>query len=191
MNVHPFSSESVLLRAFEQSDVDHLHEILNHEDLTGRRYVPWRFPPDVPLSITQVGEIIQHWSDEKKGFHLAILSQSIHKIIGHTSASWGWDPHSPDVSVVIDPPHQRKGLGSETLKLVVNYLVRRTPAHNISTWISEWNQEGRDFTSAMGFRDSGRMRRVEIYGGKTFDLILMDILRPEWIKMSGGDEHGA
>lgn len=191
MNSNLFNSESILLRAFEQSDVEHLHRIINHVDLTGKRYIPWRFSADVPLSTEQVGEIIQQWNEEKSGFHLAIISTTNHKIIGHTSASWGWDPHSPDVSVVIDPPHQRQGLGSGAIKLVINYLIKNTPAHNISTWVAEWNHAGHRFATKIGFQDAGRMRRAGVYNGQSYDVILMDILRPEWIRKHGVDEYGA
>ena len=183
----PFQGATVVLRPFEPDDVPALQTILNHPDLTGRRYIPWKFPDVAPLSRKQVEGIVQKWGEEAKEYHLAVLRRESGELIGHCECDWGWDPHCPSVSVVIAPEHQRQGFGSEVLDLLLRYLFENTPAHNISLWMDDWNEAARRFAARHGFSEIGGMRRVGMREGRYFDLVIADILRPEW----GGEKNGA
>jgi len=73
MQITPtFSSVLVELRPFKSDDLPALSAYLNHPDLTGRRYIPWDFPNDVPLSEQQVEGVLKKWGEKKKGFVLAV-----------------------------------------------------------------------------------------------------------------------
>jgi RimJ/RimL family protein N-acetyltransferase len=74
------------------------------------------------------------------------------------------------------------------LQTLVTYLFKNTPAHNINGWMAEWNCSARGFAQAHGFKESGRWRRDGIRNGKTYDGILVDILRPEWAERIGSGE---
>jgi len=190
----PFQGEQISLRAFESEDVAALHAYLNHPELTGRRYIPWGFQGDLPLSKKQVESIYNKWSEEKDGVHLAVLLRGTLEMIGHAECDWGWDPLCPQVSVVIDPTHQRNGYGSEVLETLLAYLFKNTPAHNINGWMAEWNHAARQFAQIHGFKESGRWRRDGIRDGKIYDGILVDIIRPEWVERvgpGGGEDHAA
>ncbi len=175
-----FRNETIALRAFEPEDVPALQAYLNHPDLVGRRYIPWAFPEIFPLSRKQVEGVYNRWAEEENETHLAVVSRQSQELIGHAEADWGWDPHCPSVSLVIAPDHQRQGYGSAVINLLLRYLYETTPAHNVSCWVTDWNEPGRRFLRVHGFRESGRMRRAGIRQGRYFDVIIMDILRPEW-----------
>lgn len=190
----PFQGEQISLKAFEPEDISSLHTYLNHPELAGRRYIPWGFQGEFPLSKKQVESVYDKWSEEKKGVHLAVLLRGTLEMIGHAECDWGWDPHCPQVAVVINPAHHRKGYGSEVLQTLVTYLFKNTPAHNITGWMADWNRSARGFAQAHGFKESGHWRRDGIRNGKIYDGILVDILRPEWaerIGLGGGVEDAA
>lgn len=194
MAYFPFQGEQIRLRAFEPEDIPALHTTLNHPELAGRRYIPWGFPGDFPLSKQQVEAIYKKWSEEQKGIHLAVVLRGALELVGHAECNWGWDPHCPQIAVVIDPAHQGKGYGSEVLRTLVDYLFKNTPAHNISAWMAEWNQSAQRFAAAHGFKECGRWRRDGIRDGKIYDGILVDILRPElveWVDARGEVEDAA
>jgi RimJ/RimL family protein N-acetyltransferase len=189
----PFVGETVSLRPFEPDDVKALQEYLNHPDLMGRRHVPWGLPEFLPLIEPQVHSILERWAAEERSVVLAIdahiqkqawglsgESSQVSVLVGHAEFSWGWDPHAPSVSVVIDPEHQRKGYGSEALFLLLQHLFAFTPAHNVSCWIADWNEAALGFAAANGFQSAGHMRRAGLYEGRAFDLVITDILRPEF-----------
>lgn len=175
-----FKAQDIYLRAFEPEDLTALHTYLNHPGLSGRRYIPWRFSDDLPLSHEHVQAIYEKWSEEEDGVHMAVVQGESGELIGHAEMDWGWDPHTPSVSIVIAPVQQRKGYGSQVMRLLLRYLFNSMPAHNISCWVAEWNQEARAFLKRHGFRESARMRRVGIRQGVYFDLVVADLLRPEW-----------
>ena len=187
MQITPtFSSVLVELRPFKSDDLPALSAYLNHPDLTGKRYIPWDFPNDVPLSEQQVEGVLKKWGEKKKGFVLAVVLQESGSLIGHAEADWGWDPHSPGVSLAIAPPHQRQGYGSDVVKIILEYLFMHTPAHNISNWIAGWNKPAINFAIKNGFQECGEVRRDGIRNGEYFNSVVVDILRPEWKKKSGG-----
>lgn len=175
-----FHGSAVHLRRFESEDAPALYAYLTHPDLIGRRYIPWQFSWDVPLSRGQVEGIIQKWTDVEKELPLAVVHNETDAIVGHAGASWRWDPHSPDIYLAIDPAHWRKGYGSDALNLLFAYLFESTIAHNVSGSFGEWNGEARAFAAYHGFTEAGRFRRAGMRDGATYDEILVDILRPEW-----------
>lgn len=184
-----FQTERTYLRPFEPADLSALQTYLNHPELAGRRYIPWGFSEDLPLSAKQVEGIYNKWCEGENEFHLAVVSQDKQEVIGHTELDWGWDPHCPFVAVLIAPSHQRQGYGSEVLSLLMRHLFENTPAHNVHSWMADWNQAARRFAKEHGFLESGCSRHEGLRQGKYFDAILVDILRPEWQASQGGKRH--
>jgi [ribosomal protein S5]-alanine N-acetyltransferase len=186
-----FQTPRLYLRPFEPEDGTALAPFLNHPDLAGRRYLPWDFPGDLPLSRKQVDSLLSKWSEGNKEFHLAILLRETQELVGHAVCDWGWDPHSPFLALVIAPDWQRRGYGSEVIRCLLRYLYGATPAHSISTWVAGWNEPALCFAREMGFHESGRSRCEGIRAGVVYDEILFDLLRPEWQEIEGGVVHGA
>ncbi|MEW6716399.1 MAG: GNAT family protein [Chloroflexota bacterium] len=175
-----FQSKRIFLRAFEKDDLPALHEYLNHAEIIGRRYIPWEISDVLPLSTSDIEKVIAKWAEGEKQANLAIIERTQGELIGHACFSWSWDPHCPDLSLVIAPKYQRKGYGSETLKLILDYLFQNTLAHNVSGWIADWNMPARQFVQKHGFKEVGTIRRDGIRNGKYYNLIQVDILKPEW-----------
>ncbi|MFX0183803.1 MAG: GNAT family N-acetyltransferase [Candidatus Hodarchaeota archaeon] len=186
-----FQGEKIKFRALESEDIPKLCEYLNHPFLLGRRYIPWDFSDLYPLSKKTVEAIYQKWSEMKKGFNLAVTLKETNEFIGYVQSEWEWDTHCPSLAVLIFPPHQRKGHGSEALTLLLDYLYGYTPAHNVNCWIADWNNEGRIFAQKHGFSESGRIRRAGIRQGKYYGIVLMDIIRDEWKNKVGGKKNGS
>jgi RimJ/RimL family protein N-acetyltransferase len=175
-----FQTENLELRPFEPDDSQALQAYLNHPELSGRRYLPRGFPNEIPLSFRQVEELIKQWGEGTSEAHLAVILSDTGELIGHTDIEWEWDPQTPWVTVVIAPPYQRQGYGSQTLHQIMSFLFESTVAHNVSGWMADWNRASRAFAKKHGFQESGRSRREGIRKGKYYDAILVDILRPEW-----------
>lgn len=186
-----FQGGSVYLRPFEEEDISGLYEYINHPDLEGRRYIPWDFPAVVPLSRDQVAALYKKWKEAKKELHLAVVSRDSQELLGHATCSWGWDPHTPDLELAIDPKHQRKRIGSEVLHLLLRYLFENQPAHVVTAWAADWNDPARTFLQRSGFQDAGRMRRIGMRRGSFFDILIFDILRSEWEQRAERSLHAA
>lgn len=175
-----FHDESIEIRPFEDEDARALQSLLNHPDLTGKRYIPDEFPGEIPLSTKQVAAILEKWGGAEREAHLAIILSESQELIGHAEMEWNWDPRAPWVSVVISRDFQRRGYGSKVLQIMLRYLFSSTQAHNISGWMADWNQAALLFAEEHGFQDAGRSRREGIREGAFYDGIIVDLLRPEW-----------
>jgi len=176
----PFIGSNLELRAFEPDDITALHDYLNHPVLAGRRYIPWDAWNEIPLSRKRTEDIYHEWAEDNRRAHFALVHRQTLKLVGHAELDWGWDPLSPSVSIVVAPSEQRKGHGSEVLRLLLAYLFEHTRAHNVSGWMADWNQPARAFALRHGFQEAGAMRRTGFRLGKFFDTIAADLLRPEW-----------
>lgn len=182
-----FETEHLILRPFEHADLQALQEHLNHPELAGRRYIPWQFPEDLPLTDKQIEGIFDRWIVEERALHLAVRLREGQALIGHAELEWDWDPHCPYLALVIAPPYQRQGYGSEALYCLMRYLFENTLAHNVTGWVADWNQPALDFAQKHGFQLCGRSRREGMRMGAYYDGILFDILRPEWrARQAGG-----
>jgi len=191
LDLNYFQGQHVFLKPFELADANRLQGMINHAELAGRRYLPEGFSEWALLSLSQVEAALNCWAEEKNGLHLAVLSDENAELVGYAACSWHWDVHCPEVSLVISPLRQNQGIGSETLNLILRYLFETMPAHNVSLWMADWNKPARRFAAKNGFRESGCMRREGLHEGKYFDLILADILRPEWKTQKGEVSHAA
>ncbi len=188
--MNPFAGKRVELRLFDPQDLDSVRAYLNQPDLAGRRYLPRKFPPDLPLTEKMAADLIEKWGELDRQIHLAVVTRENGAIVGHAGAFWGWDPLCPEVQVVIDPESQRRGLGRETLRLLVDWIFNSLPANSISAEAADWNQAGSDFLLRQGFQPAGRDRRRGIHRGEFYDLIGFDLLRSEW-QQTLGHSHGA
>ena len=52
-----FTAERVFLRPFHENDQASVQRYMNDPALAGRRYAPWGFPKDLPLSTAQIEQI--------------------------------------------------------------------------------------------------------------------------------------
>ena len=179
-----FETEQLVLQAFAPEHLADFHAYLNHPDLAGLRYIPGKFPGDLPLSKSQAEDILKTWSQAEKQFHLAIILREKNTLIGHVNAFWRWDTHCPNSDLVIAPDYQRQGYGSQVLTLVLDYFFNNTPAHNIASGTPGWNRPALDFAARHGFTRTGGFRRVGRRDDVSYDWLGMDILRPEWLARS-------
>lgn len=188
----PFTARDgrIALRAFEPRDVQALVAYLNDPALEGRRYLPDGFPDLAPLS-TQHGEgLLDHWHKESRVWTLAIVETESGALVGHARADWEWDPHCPTASVVVAPPHQRRGFGSAALALALGFLFEEIPAHVVSTWAASWNEPALAFALRNGFHEAGRRPRSRFHAGEFYADVAFDLLHSEWEARKGA-RHGA
>jgi RimJ/RimL family protein N-acetyltransferase len=181
-----FSTERLEFKPFAEDHLPALQSCLNHPELAGRRFLPRGFSEELPLSKTQVENLLKKWGEKQDGFVYAVILQENQELIGYVQADWGWDPISPGISIVISPEQQRCGYGSEALNLMLHYLYSYTVAHNVSGWMGDWNQPARAFATKHGFHEVGHEHYSGVRDGAYYGYITVDILRPEWQALKGG-----
>ena len=79
-----------------------------------------------------------------------------------------------------NPKHQRKGYGTEALKLILDYGFSFLNLRNISLNVFEYNKPAYNLYKKIGFKEAGRLRKAVEIMGKTYDVIIMDMLKEEF-----------
>lgn len=190
MRAARFGTEHFVLRPLEETDIDAMAAYLNEPEMIGRRYTPWGIRDIAPLSRKQVKGILEKWESEKKGFTLGIELRETGELVGHAECNWHWDAHCPGIGIAVSPRHQRAGIASEAVRLLLTHLFEDTPARNVSGWVMSWNEAGLAFAKASGFTASGRVPRSGIRDGAYCEAVMVDLLKPEWLATKG-ESNGA
>ena len=79
-----------------------------------------------------------------------------------------------------NPKYQRKGYGTEALKLILDYGFSFLNLRNISLSVFEYNEPAYNLYKKVGFKEVGRLRKTLEIMGKTYDVIILDMLNEEF-----------
>jgi len=73
-----------------------------------------------------------------------------------------------------------KGYGSEAVRLICDYGFTFLELHTIYLWHFGFNERGHRAYLKAGFKVAGRLRGGDVFDGKRYDDILMDITREDF-----------
>ena len=86
-----------------------------------------------------------------------------------------------DLSIIIpDPKMQRKGYGSEAIRIMLDLAFRRYEMNRVSIGVVALNTNALAFYKKIGFKEEGIQEQGYYYEGKFSDFVMMRILRQEW-----------
>lgn len=86
-----------------------------------------------------------------------------------------------DLSIIIpDPKMQRKGYGSEAIKIILNLAFNQYEMNRVSIGVVALNTNALSFYKKIGFKQEGLQEQGYYYEGKYSDFVMMRILRSEW-----------
>jgi len=72
-----------------------------------------------------------------------------------------------------------QGYGSEAVRLMADYGLTFMGLHTIYLWHVAYNQRGHRAYLKAGFKVAGRLRGADLFNGRRYDRILMDITRED------------
>jgi diamine N-acetyltransferase len=75
---------------------------------------------------------------------------------------------------------RRKGYGTETTRLMLDYAFTALGLRNVALTVAEWNVAGQRAYAKAGFREYGRRRQCWPMGGRWWDEVHMDALATEF-----------
>jgi RimJ/RimL family protein N-acetyltransferase len=172
----------VILRAIERDDLPRLWEIRNDEAVEVMGY-----GPPIPRSMASMEAWIDKRREESDSHIFAIEVGGA--MVGTCNLR------------DIDPVHRRaelgislareaigKGYGSDSIRVLLDLAFTHLNLHKVSLDTLASNEPGLRAYLACGFVETGRMRQHEWFEGRWDDLILMDILREDWLRSRGDRE---
>lgn len=162
--------EKVILSPLEEDDLYSIQKILNSPDV--RKNLAERFPRN-RLMLKDLITL----NKEKKGVFLKIVEKESFKIAGIISLSdFNWPNRRAMLSIALGKDFQRKGYGTESTKMLVDYGFKNLQLHKISLEVYEFNKEAIKMYERLGFVKEGHYRKHSFKDGKYVDLIFMSLL---------------
>ena len=79
-----------------------------------------------------------------------------------------------------DEEHRNKGIGAETLRLLLDYGFNYLNLNNIHLGVMAFNERAIACYKKVGFKEYGRRREAYFLNGKYYDHVFMDILAREF-----------
>lgn len=83
--------------------------------------------------------------------------------------------------VIGNPTFRGRGLGRLCTQAVVNYGFQQLNLNRISLEVLAINERAANLYHSMGFRDEGRLRQAQYRNGQHLDILLMALLREEYL----------
>ncbi|MBK8022573.1 MAG: GNAT family N-acetyltransferase [Chloroflexi bacterium] len=170
----------VRLRAVEIADWEFYYQLNQMTTDLDRR--------DYEIVFPQSKEAIRAWAEEQskaKGdrdeFRFQIEALSSGASVGSLNT------HTADHRVgsfmyglSIAPDHQRKGYGSEAIRLVMRYFFQEKRYQKVSAEVYSFNEPSIRLHDHLGFTLEGRLRRMVYTGGQFYDALIYGMLREEF-----------
>ncbi|CAI6085914.1 GNAT family N-acetyltransferase [Cohnella sp. JJ-181] len=76
--------------------------------------------------------------------------------------------------------HRNRGYGTEAVRLILRYAFHELNLNRVGLDVIEYNAGGIRAYEKAGFRHEGRVREAVCRDGRTYDRLMMGILRSEW-----------
>ena len=111
----------------------------------------------------------------------SIRDNSTNKIIGNCSIRIIWKDRRGNLGIVIgEKDYWDKGLGTESLQLLLNYGFNALNLERIELEVFSKNLRALKCYDKVGFIEEGKKRKAIFYNGSYDDVIMMSILKDEW-----------
>ena len=121
-------------------------------------------------------------SSLKKGKNFAVRLLENNELLGNIGFNSIGEIHrTAEIGIMLgNPKYQRKGYGMEALNLLLDYGFSFLNLRNIYLKVFEYNEPAYNLYKKAGFKEVGRLRKAVEIMGKTYDEIIMDMLREEF-----------
>ena len=169
--------KKVILRAVERNDLQRLHELQRNVDLVLLGDGEWQ---PVPLA-AQEKSYDKYLSQEEKAW---FVIEAGGKVIGDINLHHR--DHRSRTSAfgigIYDPEYVGQGYGREAISLLLDWMFRIQNYQRV--WLDTWATNERDIRCyrALGFVEEGRQRRQIYVDGQYIDVVMMGLLREEWLE---------
>jgi RimJ/RimL family protein N-acetyltransferase len=180
-----YEGKLVRLRRLETSDASSFFPHWNNYKL--RQYLP----TPLPSSQEDMTEYIQSANEsfsKRKGFTFGIETKENNKLVGIVNlVNVSWISHNAEVGVlaIFNPEGWDKGYGSDAMRVLLDMAFSVLNLHSVYLWVAGFNERAIKFYEKIGFMNTGKLREMAYRNGERYDVVTMDILRPEFVERYG------
>ncbi|MBQ1496504.1 MAG: GNAT family N-acetyltransferase [Bacilli bacterium] len=154
------------------------------------KYVKWLSDRSVTNGIRQTRKIIntvgeKEWLSkilEKGEYTFGIIDKNTDELIGNCGIM---NVNEIDGTATLgifigEEDYRNKGIGKETLNLLLDFGFNQLRLHNIDLGVFSFNERAISCYKKIGFKEYGRRHEAYFMDGKWFDIIEMEMLEEDY-----------
>ncbi|HEX8853038.1 MAG TPA: GNAT family protein [Pyrinomonadaceae bacterium] len=144
-----------------------------------------RFNPLLPLTVEELARRLASYygSDlhDRTRAEYRWMVQLGAEVVGTVSASnASWAMGYVEIGYMLAETHQGRGLGTRSVRLLIEKLFRETDLHRIFATVSIENEPSCRLLERLGFAREGTLREHYLIQGRRIDEAVYGLLRHEW-----------
>lgn len=133
------------------------------------------------LNEDKVEETLRKWNEGP--FVFSVVEKGSDAFMGHISLfNIGHQDQYATMGIYIGAPYRHKGYGRAAMTLLVDYIFRSQRFQALHLEVFDFNQRGYGIYQSLGFDECGRWHQSLYHDGTSHDIILMELLREDWMK---------
>jgi RimJ/RimL family protein N-acetyltransferase len=175
-----YTGQKTRLRAYRKDDIDAAQAFINDPEV--KRFLA----PEVPFPLTRQDE--EKFLDELSAFK-DTYAFAIETLDGRYIGSCGinhtdWKNRFCELGIFIgDKSLWGKGYGTDAFGVLVRFAFEQMNLNKVRLRVYDFNERGVKSYFKLGFKHEGAMRQELFKDGQYHDIIMMGLLREEWLKM--------
>jgi RimJ/RimL family protein N-acetyltransferase len=184
IDLDPLMGRLVRLRALRTDDLPELCGWWQDQRVT----VFQSTGPSRPRPAEGIAEMLRSWSrNDGPDSGLSVTAAATGELLGH-AALYGTSvkDRSATLAILIGPPHQDRGYGTDAVRVLVRYGFAELGLHRIELSVIGYNARAIAAYRRAGFVEEGRQRAAIYRSGCWHDNVLMGILHAEWLAAQAG-----
>jgi RimJ/RimL family protein N-acetyltransferase len=184
------TGEKVVLRPFAlDEDAPALREMLQDPEamkLTGSSHGPGDTPEWDDAAEAGFWDWYSTRNQQPDRLDLAVVDRASGRCVGEVVLNdWNGANRSCGFRTLLGPGGRGRGLGTESVRMIVGYGFERLGMHRISLEVYSFNPRARRVYDKVGFVAEGVLRDALRWGDQWIDATVMSILAPEWSRHRG------
>ena len=138
--------------------------------------------PLSPAALKKEYESIEKKMEEEKNLFYFTVARTDDRLIGKAAIEWvDWTNGNGWIRLGLGAAEdRRRGLGSQTLRLLLRFAFAELNLYRVSAMLPEYNEGGVCLFRKFGFVEEVRRRQALERDGRAWDLLTFGQLRSEW-----------
>ncbi|WP_276357992.1 GNAT family N-acetyltransferase [Cohnella caldifontis] len=176
--------DRILLREYRADDLEPMRRWVNDPDIVCHLSDIFLYPHPLQASEQFLEEMLEGGSDSR-GF--VIADPATEAYIGQVNLDRiDWKNRVGFIGIVIGEKHLLgQGIGTEALKMMVKFAFEELNLNRLELEVYDFNERALRCYLACGFREEGRLRARQFKNGRYVDVIVMGLLRSDWLAANG------
>ena len=179
-----YKGKLVILRAFEQKDLEDNHRFVN--DASTALDMLRGFP--LPSSYSDESQWLSQQTSYTRGEYQFAVDNQDGCLVGRCGLiKVDWKNRSGEVAIMIGREWRGRGYGSDALRVLCAFCFDQMNIHHLKVTVLGFNTAAIHCYLACGFQKEGVLREDVFRNGAYSDAIVLGLLEDEWRRGSTSD----